>query len=54
MAKVRRKKWADKDIAYAMKDVHELNKTISSAARRRYKVPRKTLEDRVKGRVQLS
>jgi len=44
MTKVRRKNWVDKDMVDAMKDVHELNETVSSATRR-YKVPRRTLED---------
>lgn len=47
---VKRKQWQDKDMVLAMEAVSERKESIYSASKR-YNVPRRTLEDRVKGRV---
>lgn len=51
MPKVKRKKWNDQDMLSAMNEVKEGKGTVSSVARK-YQVPRRTLEDRIKGRVE--
>ena len=45
-----RKSWEDKDMVAALEAVTASELTISAAASR-FSVPRKTLDDRVKGRV---
>ena len=47
MAQVKRKQWSNDDMVAAMNDVKE---TIYSAAKK-HNVPRRTLDDRLKGRV---
>ena len=46
----RRKKWADSDMVSAMRAVKMGQLTISAAAIK-FSVPRKTLDDRIKGRI---
>ena len=48
--KHQRKKWIDENMVAAMKAVEKKELTVAAAAIR-FKVSRKTLEDRVKGRV---
>lgn len=47
----KRKQWNNDDMVAAMKAVEKEALTISAAASK-FKVPRKTLDDRIKGRVQ--
>ena len=49
--KVRRKQWEDENMVSAMKAVADKKETINAAATN-FSVPRKTLDDRIKGRVQ--
>ena len=46
----RRKKWKDEDMEKALEVVQKSQATVSGAAKQ-FDVPRKTLDDRVKGRV---
>ena len=48
--KVARKQWRNNDMEDAMKAVAEVKMTVTTAAWS-FKVPRKTLDDRIKGRV---
>ena len=48
--KVARKQWRNNDMEDAMKAVAERKMTVTTAARS-FKVPRKTLDDRIKGHV---
>ena len=48
--KVRRKQWADKNMVSTMKAVADKKMTVNAAATK-FSVPRKTLDDRIKGRV---
>ena len=48
--KTKRKKWKDEDMASAMSAVHNKETTIYKAAAK-FNVPRKTLDDRIKGLV---
>ena len=50
VTKVKRKTWEDKNMRDALKAVVEDGKSVSGAAKR-FNVPRRTLDDRVKGRV---
>ena len=49
--KVRRKQWEDENMVSAMKAVADKKMTINAAATK-FSVPRKTLDDRIKGHVQ--
>ena len=49
----KRKKWNDEDMVSAMNTVEKKEMTVYSAAAR-FSVPRKTLDDRIKGRVKHS
>ena len=49
--KVCRRQWDGKDMEAAMRAVQEEGITVSGAANQ-FKVPRKTLDDRIKGRVE--
>ena len=51
MAKVKRKQWQDSDMKAAMEELRE-GKGTPSAVSRKYNVPRRTLTDRMNGRVQ--
>ena len=46
----RRKKWKDEDMEKALEVVQKRQATVSGSAKQ-FNVPRKTLDDRVKGRV---
>ena len=49
-SKVSRRQWDSKNMEAAMKAVQEEGMTVSGASKQ-FSVPRKTLDDRVKGRV---
>ena len=49
-SKQKRKQWSDEDMVAAMESVSNKTLTVSQAASA-YSVPRKTLDDRIKGRV---
>ena len=48
--KGKRKQWLDKDMISAMKAVQDGEENVTSAAKK-FNVPRRTLDDRIKGRV---
>lgn len=51
MSKVKRRQWLNENMLMAMNDVKE-GKLTAYAAAKKYDVPRRTLDDRLKGRVQ--
>ena len=51
MSKVKRRQWSNENMLMAMNDVKEGKLTAYTAAKK-YNVPRRTLDDRLKGRVQ--
>ena len=48
--KVKRRQWNPEDMEAAMRAVQQEKKTVSAAAKQ-HSVPRKTLDDRIRGRV---
>lgn len=50
MAKVKRRQWSNESMLTAMNDVNE-GKLTTYAAAKKYDIPRRTLDDRLKGRV---